>query len=119
MEKQFTFYKEPDGRWYIDLPEWQGSKEDLEMVQGADRMLDLLSKGQDRIILMVSEQFILDFQSCLVKTSEPETGGATYSGHIVMDNVFIGIKIWLCYVTKFVYGYFPKTIYLKITYDTV
>jgi hypothetical protein len=39
--KTFKFEKEKDNRWYIILPEWTGEKEELEMVCGADSMLDI------------------------------------------------------------------------------
>ncbi len=40
--KRLRFYKEEDHRWYVDLHEWNGSKEELEMVMGADIMLDYM-----------------------------------------------------------------------------
>jgi hypothetical protein len=44
--ESFRFYKDPDGRWYVDLPEYQGSKQDLEMVSGADAFLEILAQGE-------------------------------------------------------------------------
>jgi hypothetical protein len=38
MKDTFRFYKTGDGKWYIDLPEWDGSIDDLQMVDGADTM---------------------------------------------------------------------------------
>ena len=46
MIKDFRFYKEVTGRWYVDLPEWEGAKDDLEMVAGADTFLEILSQGE-------------------------------------------------------------------------
>ena len=34
------FYKSQDEYWYVDMPEWEGSIDALEMVRGADDMLD-------------------------------------------------------------------------------
>ncbi len=34
--RTFKFYKTEVGRWYVDLPEWEGSVDELEMVAGAD-----------------------------------------------------------------------------------
>lgn len=31
---EFRFYKEETHRWYVDLPEWEGPKAALEMVDG-------------------------------------------------------------------------------------
>jgi len=36
ISRKLKFYKEADERWYVELPEWEGSKADLEMVAGAD-----------------------------------------------------------------------------------
>ena len=37
---ELKFYKE-EGKWYIDIP-WDGDKSELEMVMGADVLLDEL-----------------------------------------------------------------------------
>ena len=52
----FKFYKE-DTKWYVDLPKFieeGGDKADLEMIAGADDMLDMLSSNGDRIELSIS-----------------------------------------------------------------
>ena len=46
MVRKFKFYKE-DNKWFVDLPEWEGEKDDLEMVMGADLLLDILSNYSD------------------------------------------------------------------------
>ena len=40
--REFKFYKDPEHRWYVDLPEWEGEKDNLEMVLGADSFLEIL-----------------------------------------------------------------------------
>lgn len=113
--RQYRFYKENSGNWYIDLPEYLGNKSDLQMVCGADVMLDMLSKGGNEITLQISTSkqefnihFILDFKTLELesKCSQVTGGGAYY----MWDDE----KIWLCDVTKFVFGYFPKFIYFKV-----
>ena len=47
MIRRFKFYKEDDNRWFVELPEWDGEKDDLEMVMGADILLDVLSGNSD------------------------------------------------------------------------
>ena len=44
--RNYKFYKEETGRWYVDLPEWEGEKAELEMVLGADTFLEILSQGE-------------------------------------------------------------------------
>jgi len=51
----YKFIKE--GReWYIDLPEYlagSGSKGDLQMVEGADSMLEIISGGAAEVSLLL------------------------------------------------------------------
>ena len=64
--KTYDFYREEDttrlagipilglfgtrkDRWYIDLPEWLGPRANLEMVAGADTMLDVFAQDQERV----------------------------------------------------------------------
>lgn len=109
MSTLFRFYKTEEGRWYIDLPNWKGTQADLEMVAGADNMLDELSENGNEIVLDVSEEYHdKDRWSEAVilervrKYHQLEGGGAEYKW---------GTKtIWLCDVTKFVFGRFPKHI---------
>ena len=52
--KLLKFYKENDNRWFVNLPEWKGNKDDLEMVMGADTMLDYISDGENEVFLYLS-----------------------------------------------------------------
>jgi hypothetical protein len=52
--QKHRFYKTPEGTWYIDLPDWTGSKAELQMVAGADTLLDEISDGKDEVTLEVS-----------------------------------------------------------------
>ena len=40
---ELTFEKWEDGRWFVVLPDYDGDQEDLEMVDGADKLLDHLT----------------------------------------------------------------------------
>jgi hypothetical protein len=108
-----NFGKKKD-RWYIDLPEWMGPKANLEMVEGADTLLDILSKGKDRITVSFTD----------VKTDFPDKGvrstlGLTHVGNGTYnvnpdDTTFsreeLPQQIWLCSVTQFIFGDYPKWI---------
>ena len=50
-------------RWYIDLPEWQGPRANLEMVMGADVMLDVLSTGNERVNVTFSNHATDEFEA--------------------------------------------------------
>ena len=111
MIRKIKFYKEKTGRWYADLPEWEGSKEDLEMVMGADDMLNLLAQGEDLIFVQIGdEKFPGANQMIRIGRGEKEIGGAWYLIPS-MGGIDFDLKIWLCDVTKFVFGDFPMNIW--------
>ena len=104
---RYTFKQEKDSKWYIDLPDWEGERWELEMVEGADILLEVLSQGSKTVKVDISIDplencdFILDY-------IRPESGGAWYK---VRDNSESRGVIWLCHVTKFVFGNLPKKLY--------
>ena len=51
--KNYTFNKE-QGCWYIDLPDWTGTKAELQMVAGADTLLDHLSNNGTTVNIALS-----------------------------------------------------------------
>lgn len=108
--KKHTFYREEDGRWYINLPEYidgGGNKEDLEMVAGADVMLDILSKNKDRVDLHISTSEN-SYPYTLIK--QDDNGNYLFYDSIKEQNT----PVWLCNVTTWVFGYYPEMIYLKL-----
>ena len=101
--KNYRFYKEEDNRWYIDLPEWEGSKEDLEMVSGADLLLFNLANDNNEVYVTFDTT---PFDDCHTLTHEGD-------GYYNNDAWHGPILIWLCHVTKFVFGDYPDKIYYK------
>jgi hypothetical protein len=107
----FDFYKDTTG-WYIDFPAFivqgLGCKADLAMVYGADRMLDHLSRGNQRISLTFSNMPIDQAQFHL-KMCAHNGWGATY-----LSNIATVPTVWLCNVTKVVFGgAHPREIFVK------
>lgn len=105
---KLRFYKEEDGRWYVDLPEWEGEKADLEMVAGADMMLDILSIFGDNVWLKLEKEPFEGSQEMSRCTHTPVCSGSYYW---LEDYT---LEIWLCDVTKFVFGDFPDSIYYQV-----
>jgi hypothetical protein len=111
--KNLKFYKEWDGRWYVDLPEWKGSKVDLEMVAGADKMLDHISDGKNEIWLILSKEEFENAEKLeFVRNADEFNHGAFYKLE-KYNEIEINLELWLCDVTMFVFGKFPKTIFIK------
>lgn len=111
MTRKLKFYKDENSRWFADIPEWQGTKEDLEMVMGADTMLDIIAQGDEVVYLTFSDEPISD--SVLNIIDETMTCGATYLVTTLFGLAF-DFEIWLCDVTKFVFNSekMPYKIYL-------
>lgn len=102
---KMRFVKE-DKQWYADIKHWpKRYHANLAMICGADRMLDELSDGKDSVKICVRKD---EFPGAwhLTKIEEDFLGG-TY----VCDK--IDYTIWLCNVTKFVFGEHPENIYIK------
>src|SRR6187551_795017 len=98
--KTYKFIK--TGRdWYIDLPEYieqGGSIGDLQMVDGADKMLDMMAEGKNSVTLT---------EKC-----DPYIGG----GYYIMkqyEGQEINRTMWLCQVTEFVFGDIPPLIFVR------
>ena len=111
------FYKDTDNKWYIDLPEWNGEKWELEMVMGADTMLDIAAQGESSVHLNISpEPFESDgleiISDVLVKIKDtPDIGGALYKLSTFKGFEY-NLEVWLCHVTEFVFGSMPEKIYI-------
>jgi hypothetical protein len=113
--KQYKFVK--TGRdWYIDLPEFieqGGSVGDLQMVDGADKMLDMMAEDENSVTLCISKDWFegADLLS-LTEKCDPYIGGAYY----IMkkyEGQDIDRTMWLCQVTEFVFGDLPPQIFVK------
>jgi len=107
-----TFNKEQSG-WYIDLPEWTGSKGDLAMVSGADKLLDRVSYGENTTQLTVALAPVDNFYKLKLTKKGHPAGGGIYK---VYGPKTFPREIWLCNVTKFVFsGSMPKEVYFYPT----
>jgi hypothetical protein len=105
--KNYTFNKE-QGCWYIDLPNWNGTKGELQMVGGADTLLDHLSNNGITVDVMLSTDKICPegFETLKRIFQTPPNGCIYHLGFT---------PVWLCNVTKFVFeGIFPKKINFKV-----
>jgi hypothetical protein len=105
--KKYTFNKEL-GNWYIDLPNWEGTKAELQMVAGADTLLDHLSNNGTiaNVSISIDKKSPEGFQTLKRIFKTPPNGCIYHLGFT---------PVWLCNVTKFVFeGVFPKQIHFKV-----
>jgi hypothetical protein len=104
------FYKSQDEYWYVDMPEWEGSIDALEMVRGADDMLDEISNYTGRDVhLRIATSAFNDCER-LIKIQDDVVGGGAYYGYPSSHEPKI---IWLCSVSNWYFGYHPENIYFK------
>lgn len=109
--REFRFYKEHNGCWYVDLPEWKGAKWNLQMVDGADDLLESLrSAHKNDVKVYVSLQHFHNANVLVKYKDDPHGDGADYKYGI--DN-----KLWLCGVTSWYYGEMPERIYYRKVLD--
>ena len=110
--RTLKFCKETDGRWYVDLPEWTGSKADLEMVTGAGSMIDMMAEGNPQVLITVSDTYFENSDEIeFIRMADDLENGAYY----FMEK-YIGIEIrmemWLCDILKVVFDGFPIKIFI-------
>ena len=98
--------------WYAQIPDYTGDIDELEMIAGADDMCETLDIDGDGLVQTLvrdipfpKEKLGRNFTLELVKVNEDE--GADYKCPE------LDLEVWLCSVTKYVFGKFPKTIYIK------
>lgn len=105
---RYRFNKE-NGQWFIDLPHWEGPKAALQMVGGADTLLNHLSNNGDTVLISLSTEDICpEGYETLKRIVKTPPNGCLY--HLGFS------PVWLCDVTKFVFnGIFPKKIHFKTT----
>lgn len=125
--KRYTlhFFSEEDvygyKRWYYDFKHWGFQKEELEMVAGADNLCEFYSRGNSEVTVKI------------IATNKPiknEEGYDKYEAETAhkeltfIESVMYGrnynrvnenkiITMWICPVTIFVLGRYPKYIYVK------
>ena len=117
-----SFKREDDGKWYADIPGWpKRFHKNAEMVCGADRLLDALSgrkvgweNPSDYLTIRVTVKEKLDIKNqpksngLLCLEFSELTKGAFYASNHIHDFVY------LCPVTLFVLGRYPRLIYYKV-----
>lgn len=111
--RHFTmgFVKEADGRWYADIRHWPRLfHSNLEMIAGADDLLEALDKGKGYVRMEVDMDPAdkRDFFK-MVKVGQTNLG-ATYK---VLYCDRYNKKAWLCNVGKFVMGQHPDAIFAR------
>ncbi len=105
------FIREADGRWYADIKHWpKRFHSNLEMVAGADDMLEALDRGDGyvKVEVALNPENKSDWFK-MIKVSQTYLG-ATYT--VLYCDRYKG-KAWLCNVGKFVMGKHPDALFVR------
>jgi hypothetical protein len=112
---KYRFYKN-EVEWFVDLPEYLekgGSISNLEMVEGADTMLDIMAEDKKEVIVYFStERFDNSDHLTLKEKCEPLKGGAYYFMKEYQGKE-INLTMWLCQVVEFVFGDIPTNLFVR------
>jgi len=116
MEVTYRFYKTPENRWFVDIPNWDGDIDELEMVSGADYLCELIAQGDGEFKCVLSDEKMKAAYT-LIKTKDgkKQIGGAWY----VLPSIYsidYNLDLWLCDVTAKIFDRFPDIIYFYRTY---
>lgn len=112
LKAEFTFNKNKKGEWYLDLPTWDGDPEELQMVEGADQWLELVSNHSKEVQLLLSDQNFANAEVLtLLRVKEENLGGGGIYYLERYQDKEIELKIWLCEVTRFIFKELPQKIY--------
>ena len=112
-EYQLQFNHEDDGCWYIDFPNWPFDHHNLMMVAGADDLCAYMSNDDKTARVSVIPSNKEENHPGYYKLIQKEHGLTTGSTYDVTGLDDFQRDIWLCPVTLFVLGQYPKYIYIK------
>lgn len=108
-----SFHREDDGVWYVDFPGWAFAHHNFAMVGGADKLCSYLSDDGNTVevdVIASNHPLSLQGYGLLAKTYSSLTYGADYGTSGFAD---FSKTVWICPVTLFVLGRYPKYIYIR------
>lgn len=110
-----SFTKDENERWYIDLPDWPFQHANLEMVSGADELCEYLGDGNKCEVTVITSNSKVDNTDEYIRCDR-DWAHLKWGGEYTIPDPEIPLtRIWLCQVTLFVIGWWPKYIYVKKT----
>lgn len=104
------FEKDTENNWFIALPDYPGSHADLQMVSGADTLLNQLDIG-DTGSIKIAVNTMPSNDDFKLKLMFKLLGGGLYR---CVSPLKVS-TVWLCKVVKYVFdGELPKTLYCSL-----
>ena len=112
-EYELKFNHEEDGLWYVDFPNWPFDHHNLLMVSGSDELCEFLSDDDKTTKVKVIPAKKEEEHEGYFKLTQKEHGLTSGSTYAVSGLEGWTRDIWVCPVTLFVLGEYPKYIYIK------
>lgn len=115
----------PIKRWYYDFKHWGFNHNNLEMVAGAENLCELYAKGKDEVTVNIiasrtplEKYKNMDYDEFIAEPLPKEwtswkdnfLWGRNYTSSDGNGKI---TRMWICPVTLFVLGRYPKFIYIK------
>jgi hypothetical protein len=111
----YTFVKK-DGNWQLQYSNYtykEGHEIDIDLTEGSESMLNLLSDGKDEVSLFFDKQPFADANEIeLVQRCEPFLNGGIYRLR-EFEGKKLDYDMWISDVTQHVFGETPEKIYFK------
>lgn len=115
-------------RWYYDFKHWGFEHGNLEMVSGADDLCELYANGQNEVTVniictekpqsystTIYDEFIAEpLPKEWTSWKDKLIWGRNYT-HVDPNDENKTMRMWICPVTLFVLGRYPKHIYIRKT----
>ena len=113
--------------WYYDFPHWGFDKLNLLMISGADKLCEMYAKGKDEVTVEIiaskREQHINNEEYDHYEADDFVMNGRSFIERrlykIIYGKDYYSVgqnetkTFWICPVTLFVLGRYPKHIYIK------
>jgi len=115
----------PTKRWYYDFKHWGFEHGNLEMVAGADTLCELYANGKNDVTVnIICKNKPIAYPTTIYDEFIAETlnESASWKDKIIFGRNYIHVDpndenkittMWICPVTLFVLGRYPKHIYIK------
>lgn len=115
-------------RWYYDFKHWGFEHGNLEMVSGADDLCELYANGQNEVTVNIictekPQSYPTTIYDVFIAEPLPKEWtswkdkliwGRNYT-HVDPNDENKTTRMWICPVTLFVLGRYPKHIYIRKT----
>lgn len=107
----FDFVKDR-GKGYLELPVYDGSRDDLRIVSGADTWLDMLSSNGTQVSMRISLNELLPDR--IERFFEMPSIGGEYNQARLLNGKRMNHLMWIISVIIFLFGKHPDFIHYKV-----